>query len=49
MKQKKGKIDRSETFDEFLAKDGILAEAEDVALKEISDAYGGHRRPAPRK
>ncbi len=35
MKKKKGKIDRSETFDEFLAKDGILAETEDAALKEI--------------
>jgi antitoxin HicB len=37
MKKKisKGHIDRSETFDEFLAKDGILAETEDVAIKEI--------------
>jgi len=35
MKRKKGYIDRSETFDEFLAKDGILAETEDAALKEI--------------
>jgi hypothetical protein len=35
MRKKKGKIDRSETFDEFLAKDGILAEAEDAAIKEI--------------
>jgi DNA-binding Xre family transcriptional regulator len=32
---KKGSIDRSETFDEFLAKDGLLAETEDAALKEI--------------
>ena len=31
----KGRIDRSETFDEFLAKDGILAETEDAAIKEI--------------
>ena len=31
----RGKIDRSETFDEFLAKDGILAETEDAALKEV--------------
>lgn len=30
-----GSIDRSETFDEFLAKDGILAETEDAAIKEI--------------
>lgn len=34
-KTKKGYIDRSETFDEFLAKDGLLAETEDAALKEI--------------
>jgi hypothetical protein len=34
-KKKKDRIDRSETFDEFLAKDGILAEAEDAAIKEI--------------
>lgn len=32
---KKGRIDRSETFDEFLAKDGLLAETEDAALKCI--------------
>lgn len=31
----KGSIDRSETFDEFLAKDGTLAETEDAAIKEI--------------
>jgi hypothetical protein len=36
MKRKsKGRIDRSETFDEFLEKDGLLGEAEDTALKEI--------------
>ena len=35
MRKKKGKIDRSESFDEFLAKDGLLAETEDAALKEI--------------
>jgi antitoxin HicB len=34
-KKKKGYVDRSETFDEFLAKDGILAETEDAAIKEI--------------
>jgi hypothetical protein len=34
-KKKKGRIDRSETFDEFLAKEGILAETEDAAIKEI--------------
>jgi antitoxin HicB len=32
---KKGYIDRTETFDEFLAKDGLLAETEEAALKEI--------------
>ncbi len=34
-KRKSGYVDRSETFDEFLAKDGILAETEDSAIKEI--------------
>jgi antitoxin HicB len=34
-KKRKGSIDRSETFDEFLAKDGLLAETEDAAVKEI--------------
>jgi hypothetical protein len=34
-RKRKGRIDRSETFDEFLAKDGILAETEDAAIKEI--------------
>lgn len=34
-KKRKGAIDRGETFDEFLAKDGILAETEDTAIKEI--------------
>ncbi len=34
-RKSKGHIDRSETFDEFLARDGILAETEDAALKEI--------------
>ena len=32
---RKGRIDRSETFDGFLAKDGLLAETEDAAIKEI--------------
>lgn len=31
----KGTVDRTETFREFLAKDGILAETEDAAIKEI--------------
>jgi antitoxin HicB len=35
MKRKKGYIDRSETLDEFLAKNGLLAETEEAALKEI--------------
>src|SRR5262245_40750384 len=34
-KKKKGYVDRSESFDEFLARDGILAETEDAAVKEI--------------
>jgi antitoxin HicB len=35
MKKKKGYIDRTETFDEFLDKEGLLAETEDAAIKEI--------------
>jgi DNA-directed RNA polymerase beta subunit len=34
-KKKKSRIDRSETFDDFLAKDGLLAESEDAAIKDI--------------
>jgi hypothetical protein len=34
-KKKKGAIDRSETFDEFLASEGLLADTEDMAIKEI--------------
>ena len=34
-KKKKGSIERSESFDEFLAKEGLLAETEDAAIKEI--------------
>jgi antitoxin HicB len=34
-RKKKGTIDRGESFDEFLEKDGLLAEAEDAAIKEI--------------
>ena len=37
--RKKGRIDKSETFDDFLASDGLLAETEDAALKH------DHRRP----
>lgn len=33
--KRKGYIDRSETFDDFLASDGLLAETEDAAIKEI--------------
>ena len=33
--KKKGYIDRSETFDEFLDKDGLLADTEDAAIKRI--------------
>ena len=35
MARKKGHIDRSETFDEFLAGQGILAETEEAALKQV--------------
>jgi DNA-directed RNA polymerase beta subunit len=35
VKRKKGYVDRTETFDEFLEKDGLLAETEEAALKEI--------------
>lgn len=34
-KRAKGYVDRSETFDAFLDKQGLLAESEDAALKEI--------------
>ena len=34
-KKKKGYVDRSETFDAFLAKEGLLAETEDAAIKQI--------------
>lgn len=34
-KLKRGSIDRSQTFDDFLAKEGLLAETEDAAIKEI--------------
>lgn len=34
-KKKKASIDSSESFDEFLARDGLLAETEDVAIKQI--------------
>jgi antitoxin HicB len=35
LKKTKGAIDRGETFDEFLAEEGLLAETEDAAIKEI--------------
>jgi antitoxin HicB len=35
MKKRKGSVDRNETFDEFLAQEGLLAETEDAAIKEI--------------
>ena len=34
-RKRKGRVDRSESFDEFLEKDGLLGETEDMALKEI--------------
>jgi antitoxin HicB len=33
--KRKGFIDRSETFDEFLDKEGLLSQTEDAALKSI--------------
>lgn len=33
--RKKGFVDRSETFDDFLARDGLLAETEDAAIKDV--------------
>jgi antitoxin HicB len=39
---KKGRIDKSETFDEFLANQGMLEDAEEQAIKEIiSDQIRG--------
>ena len=35
MEEAKGHIDRTEIFDEFLAKDGLLAECEEAALKMV--------------
>jgi hypothetical protein len=35
MTKKTGYIDRTETFDEFLAKDGLLEETEEAALKLV--------------
>lgn len=34
-KKRKGRVDRSESLDEFLASDGLLAETEDAALKQV--------------
>ncbi|MEX2318627.1 MAG: Fis family transcriptional regulator, partial [Bauldia sp.] len=33
--KKEGRIDRTETFDDFLAADGLLAETEEAALKQL--------------
>jgi adenine-specific DNA methylase len=35
MERKKGHVDRSETFDDFFAGQGILAETEEAALKQV--------------
>jgi len=35
VKKRKELIDRSETFDDFLRKDGLFSETEDAAIKEI--------------
>ena len=34
-KKRKGYVDRSETFDKFLAKEGLLAQTEEEAIKQI--------------
>ena len=34
-RRKGGTIDRNKSFDEFLAKDGLLAETEEAAIKEV--------------
>ena len=34
-KNKKGSIARDETFDDFLSQQGLLAEAEELAIKEL--------------
>jgi hypothetical protein len=34
-RSRKGRIDRGESLDDFLASGGLLAETEDVAIKEI--------------
>jgi antitoxin HicB len=35
LKRTKGYVDRSESFDEFLEKDGLLDECEEAALKQV--------------
>jgi hypothetical protein len=35
LERKKGYVDRRETFDDFLEKDGLLAETEEAAIKHI--------------
>ena len=35
VRKKRGSVDRCETFDEFLAKDGLRAETEEAAIKQI--------------
>jgi len=47
-KRTKGRVDRNETFDEFLAKDGLLAETEDAALKEMAAEQVKITAPNPR-
>jgi hypothetical protein len=43
-KRRRGHVDRTETFDEFLAKDGLLAETEKAALREIAARKGRGRQ-----
>jgi hypothetical protein len=49
VKKKKGYIDHSETFDEFLEKDGLLIETEQAALKEIAADQERRRPPTPKR
>ena len=46
IKRRIGSIDQRETFDEFLEKEGLLAETEDAAIKEIFAAQIKLTRPS---
>jgi len=47
--KKKGTIDRSETFDEFLDKQGLLAETEEATIKVIGEDRGRRRAAGVRE